>query len=245
MSIVLLVCILIMEVAIIPLLIGFYHVALYYIKKLKTQTKFWVKFFVNILLVFGISFSIIIPPLICHLLSLIKIGEYIAVIIYIALLTVLASNSFYQSPKTVIDTAYKAFKSGFTQFNVWLSKLPLKTIINVVYLAILIIAQIQDLGYYKFPEELSHFLTLNKYGLLIIWATEKIIKSVKPDMERAKILKEAFEEQKKRDKANKEKEKNLIKYLIGADISLSNQKLTDNSSSEESEKEEKSDEIQI
>ncbi len=64
-------------------------------------------------------------------------------------------------------------------------------------------------------------------------------------MERAKILKEAFEEQKKRDKANKEKEKNLIKYLIGADISLSNQKLTDNSSSEESEKEEKSDEIQI
>ncbi len=46
-------------------------------------------------------------------------------------------------------------------------------------------------------------------------------------------------------KANKEKEKNLIKYLIGADISLSNQKLTDNSSSEESEKEEKSDEIQI
>ena len=59
------------------------------------------------------------------------------------------------------------------------------------------------------------------------------------------VFKEAFEEQKKRDKANKEKEKNLIKYLIGADISLSNQKLTDNSSSEESEKEEKSDEIQI
>ena len=62
-------------------------------------------------------------------------------------------------------------------------------------------------------------------------------------MERAKILKEAFEEQKKRDKANKEKEINLIKYLIGADNSLSNKKLTDNSSSEESEKEEKSDEI--
>lgn len=224
-----------MEVAIFPLLIGLYQLALYYIKKLKTQTKFLVKFFVNILLVFGISFSLIIPPLICHLLSLIKIGEYIAVIIYIALLSVLAANSLYQSPKTVIDTEYKAFKSGFTQFNVWLSKLPLKTIINVVYLAILIIAQIQDLGYYKFPEDLSHFLTLNKYGLLIIWAIEKIINSVKPDMERAKILKEAFEEQKKRDKANKEKEKKLLKYLTGADNSLSNQKLKDNSSSEESE----------
>lgn len=232
-----------MEVAIIPIFVGLYQLALFYTNKLKRQTKSWIKFFVKALMVVGISFSFIIPILIFYFLSLIKIGEYLAVIIYIALLSVLASNDLYQSPKTTVDTAYKAFKSGFTQFNVWLSKLPLKTIINVVYLAILIIAQIQDLGYYKFPEELSHFLTLNKYGLLIIWAIEKIIKSVKPDMERAKILKEAFEEQKKRDKANKEKEINLIKYLIGADNSLSNKKLTDNSSSEESEKEEKSDEI--
>lgn len=64
-------------------------------------------------------------------------------------------------------------------------------------------------------------------------------------MARAQILKEAFEEQKKRDKANKEKEKKLIKYLIGADNSLSNQETKDNSSSDESEKEEKSDEIQV
>lgn len=245
MSIILLICLMIMEVAIIPIFVGLYQLALYYTNKLKRHTKFWVKFFVKALMIVGISVSIIIPPLICYLLSLIKIGEYIAVIIYIALLSVLAANALYQSPKTAVDSAYKAFKGGFTQFNVWLSKLPLKTIINVVYLAILIIAQIQDLGYYKFPEDLSHFLTLNKYGLLIIWAIEKIIKSVKPDMARAQILKEAFEEQKKRDKANKEKEKKLIKYLIGADNSLSNQETKDNSSSDESEKEEKSDEIQV
>lgn len=224
-----------MEVAILPILTGLYQLAFYYIKKLKNQTKFWVKLFVNVLLVFGISFFIVIPPLICHLLSLIKIGEYIAVIIYIALLSILSSNYLYQSPKTVVDSAYKAFKSGFTQFNVWLSRLPLKTIINIVYLIILIVAHIQDLGYYKFPEYLSYFLTLNKYGLLIIWAIEKIIKSIKPDIERSKILKEAFAEQKRRDKANEEKERNLIKYLIGADNSLSNQVIKENQPSETSE----------
>lgn len=225
-----------MEVAIIPILAGLYQLAHYYIKNFKGQIYFWVKLFVNIIYVFGISSSLLIITLIFHSLSSIRIGEYIAVIIYTALLSILSSNSLYQSPKTVVDTPYKAFKSGFTQFNVWLSRLPLKTIINIIYLLILIVAHIQDLGYYKFPEDLSYFLTLNKYGLLIIWAIEKIIKSIKPDIERSKILKEAFAEQKRIDKANKEKEINSIKYMLGANNSLVNQNLKDDKSSSTSEK---------
>lgn len=139
------------------------------------------------------------------------IGSYIAVIIYTLLLALMSSNMLYISPSEPIDSVKKAFRKGFTgaSVNHIVPNLYLKTIINLAYVIVLILAQLEDLGFAKFSKEMSYFCTLNKYGIVIVFAMEKIIKSFKPENERAKILVEAFVEQENHEEKMREERKKL------------------------------------
>lgn len=143
-------------------------------------------------------------------------GEYIAVIIYTLLLAMTSSKFLYQSPSVRVDSSWKAFKKGFTQSHVnsFLVQLPLKAVINIIYLAILIIAHIEDLGYFSFNPEFSHFCTLNKYGILIMLSVEKIIGSTKAEKERTEILTEANLENLKIEEAKFNDFKEELKEII-------------------------------
>lgn len=126
-----------------------------------------------------------------------KLGCYFAVIVYTLLLSILSSSKIYLSPDVKVDTAYKVFKKGFTVSSIRhiFSILYLRVVIEIAYLVFLVLAQIEELGFCALPTELSDFCTLNKYGIIILFAVEKIIKSVEPERERRKILSNTFVEQ--------------------------------------------------
>lgn len=141
--------------------------------------------------------------LLSDLLEKLNFGSYIQVLIYTLILGALSSNSLYLSPKQEINSAWDAFRNGFTKGNVnnFFAHIPLNMLINLFYLVILIVAHVEDLEYCTLPNEVSYFFTLNKYGIVIVLAIQKVIKSVTPDKERAKILTEAFVQQEKEDDA--------------------------------------------
>ena len=189
--------------SLIPLIIAIDDVIIYRIKKTKISesakrklTKCYIVFIVvvYILTVWGVW-------LLSALLEKVVFGNYIKVIIYTLILAVLSTNSLYFSPKQEINSALDVFKNGFTKANVnnFFAQIPLNVIINLLYLIILIVAQVQDLEYCKLPEEVSYFFTMNKYGIVIVLAIQKVIKGVTPDKERAKIMLEAFVEKEKED----------------------------------------------
>lgn len=132
-----------------------------------------------------------------------KLMDYICVLIYTALLAIYSNNKLYISPQESIETPKDAFREGFTRGNLnnIFSEFPLRTLINLAYLAILVCAQIEELQLCTFSTEWSYFFTLNKYGLIVLFATEKIIAGFKPDAKRAKIMMDKW-----REKTEEEKE---------------------------------------
>lgn len=173
----------------------------------KTKNRL-IKFFaIFMVLVYAILVGIF--WLLSDLLNKVDFGGYIKVILYTLVLGVLSSEIIYQSPKQEINSAWDAFKSGLTKANVnnfW-ANMPLNVIINLFYLIVLILAQVDDLGYCEFSKGGSLFLTLNKYGIVILFAVQKIIKSVVPDKARAKIMLEAFVEKENEEEIQKQKRK--------------------------------------
>lgn len=125
-----------------------------------------------------------------NIITRIQAGGYIAVLIYTSLLAIHANNNLYQQPSETVNSFCSAFKREFTiaNLNNIIAKLPLKVLINLSYLIILILTQIEELGYYAFSANLSYFCKLNKYGIVIIFAVEKIVNSVNLDKKRKKIL---------------------------------------------------------
>ena len=144
-----------------------------------------------------------------------ELGCYIAVLVYTLLFSILSSSKIYLSPDIKVDTAFKAFKKGFTVSSIRhiFSILYLRVIIEVAYLVILILAQIEELGFCAFPKEVSLFFTLNKYGIVIMVAVEKIIKSIAPERERRKILSDTFVEQEKKEEKEREEMRRSFKEI--------------------------------
>lgn len=135
-----------------------------------------------------------------------KLGCYFAVVVYTLLLSILSSSKTYLSPDVKVDTAYKVFKKAFTVSSIRhiFSILYLRVIIEIAYLVFLVLAQIEELGFCTLPAELSFFCTLNKYGIIILFAVEKIIKSVEPERERRKILSNTFVEQENKEEKERQ-----------------------------------------
>ena len=142
-------------------------------------------------------------------------GEYIAVITYTVFLALMATNEVYISPSLKVDSKRKAFRRGFTSASVnnIIPNLYLKTIINVAYLAILICAQIEDLNLLQFNSAFSYFCTLNKYGIVIVFAIEKIISSIASEKKRGSTLTEAFVEQERKEEQNREETRQQIRSI--------------------------------
>ena len=156
-----------------------------------------------------------------ELLCSTNLGCYIAVIVYTLLLALMSTDVVYLSPSIRVDSALKAFRKGFTSGSVnhIVPNLYLKTIINIFYLVILILAQIEDLGFVKFSDDVSYFFELNKYGIVIVFAIEKIIKSIAPEKRRKRIILDTFIEQENRDEKEREEMRttvNEIKSIIKA-----------------------------
>ena len=143
------------------------------------------------------------------------VGEYIAVIAYTVLLALMATNEIYISPSVKVDSKRKAFRRGFTSasINNIIPNLHLKPIINIVYLIILICAQIEDLNLLQFNSAFSYFFTLNKYGIVIVFAIEKTISSIVSERKRKKILIEEFVEQERIDEQNRKKKRGKRRTL--------------------------------
>ena len=135
-----------------------------------------------------------------------QLGCYIAAIIYTLLLSILSSSKIYLSPEVKVDTAFKAFKKSFTISSGGhiFSILYLRVIIEVAYLLFLVLAQVEELGFCAFSDEVSFFFTINKYGIVILVAIEKILKFIEGDRKRRKILSDTFVEQETQ--ADKERE---------------------------------------
>lgn len=142
-----------------------------------------------------------------------KLGCYFAVIVYTLLLSILSSSKIYLSPDDKVDTAYKVFKKGFTVSSIRhiFSILYLRVVIEIAYLVFLVLAQIEELGFYTLPTELSFFCTLNKYGIIILFAVEKILKSIEPERERRKILSNTFVEQENKEEKEREELRSSLK----------------------------------
>ena len=136
-----------------------------------------------------------------------KLGNYIAVIIYTSCLAVMSIKDLYISPLHSVDSPIKAFRKGFKQANVnnIIPNLYLRTVIHIAYLVILVIAQLEELQLIKINSELSFFCMLNKYGIVIIFAIEKIISSINNEKKRLAIIHDTFvEQEKENDLQNKE-----------------------------------------
>lgn len=198
-----------------PFLIGIHEIILYKVSLLKFSPKLksWLKLISIIMLLGLIALTFIGWIKLSEWLQSMKMGDYISVLIYTLLLALISSNILYQSPEIVVNSTAKAFKKGFTESSVnnILAQLPLKVIINLLYLVVLIIAQIEDLGYIHFSDGVSYFCTLNKYGIVIILTVEKIIKSFKPEKERAKVITETFVKKEKEEEKQREAVKNKFK----------------------------------
>lgn len=150
-----------------------------------------------------------------ELFEKIAAGDYIIVLIYTLLFSITSNSNLYQLPSEAVDSSWKAFKKEFTSANVnnIFADLPLKVIINLAYLTILILAQLEDLGYCTFSSELSYFLTLNKYGIVIVLTMEKVLNGIKPDKTRRRVLLEAFVEKEKIEEKEREEIKAEIKEI--------------------------------
>lgn len=145
-----------------------------------------------------------------------KLCDYICVIIYTTLLSLLANNALYLSPSAEAKTSFEVFRKGFARGNlnnIFSDIIPLKSIINFAYLVFLICAQIEDLEIVIFPSGFSYFCELNKYGIVIILGVERIIKSINPDKQRSKILREAFVEKEKEDEEYRKNHPSLFKRI--------------------------------
>lgn len=183
--------------------------------KISTGKKKFFKAIVYIILLLISLPSIFAVICLADFICTTELGCYIAVLVYTLIFSILSSSKIYLSPDIKVDTALKAFKKGFTVSSIRhiFSILYLRVIIEVAYLVVLILAQIEELGFCTFPEEVSLFFTLNKYGIVIMVAVEKIIKSIAPERERRKILSDTFVEQEKKEEKEREEVRQSFKKM--------------------------------
>ena len=150
--------------------------------------------------------------------------DYIVSVGCCLLISITASDKIYLPAETEIDSSLKAFRKGFTEglsFRLF-PFLPTKTIIHIIYLAILVTSQVITL-YFKdswiHNSEFYRFLEINKYGIVIMYAFEKIISSIssKEEKERIKIMQETsdvLEKQEQEDRKKRQQEWQELKELL-------------------------------
>lgn len=150
--------------------------------------------------------------------------DYIVSVLCCLLISITASNKIYLPAGIEIDSSLKAFKKGFTECisSGFFHFLPTKTIVHVFYLVILIASHIVTLYFVDssvYGSDFYRFLEINKYGIVIMYAFEKIITSIssKEEKERIQTLKEISdkleEDKQKEHEELQQKKQELMKLL--------------------------------
>ena len=184
--------ILVVNAAVLPILCGIHQIVIYEVdrSKIKLSSKKVITFlreFLFALTLIALNYGIYeLDDFLCSS----KLGGYVAVLIYTFLFSIISSKSLYISPDLKVDSRIKAFKKGFTKMSAVsvLPNLHIRTILEIAYLMFLVLSQVEELSLCTYPASVSLFLILNKYGIVIMVAVEKIIKSINPERDRRKIL---------------------------------------------------------
>ena len=150
--------------------------------------------------------------------------DYIISVICCLLVSITASEKIYLPVNAEINSYGKAFRKGYTE-GISMRVFPFiqtKTAVHIVYLMILIASHIITLYFKDAPiynSDIYEFLEVNKYGIVIMYAFEKIISSIskKEESERIKILNETSKEMEEHDKQSREefeKSKQNLKAVL-------------------------------
>ena len=156
------------------------------------------------------------------------IFDYIVSVIGCLLAAVASMESIYFVPGETVDTYLKAFKKGYTEgiSKSFLTVFPIKISIHIIYIFTLIASHIISLYFKDYPiynSEFFRFLEVNKYGIVIMYAFEKIIDSIKKKdgQKQMEIMNETCDILDKQDKqsleeykASKEKARKVIKEYL-------------------------------
>ena len=153
--------------------------------------------------ILGIAIGIVCIIL-CHwfvigittLIYLTTAGDYISAVLSAVFLSIMFSENLYQKPKEKIDSVVKAFKKGYTNLmsKYLIAYLPIKLVIHLLYLCVLLTYHVNSLGYVNVPENILYLCELNRYGIVILYAGEKMIKEIGKDKPRRRILSDTFDE---------------------------------------------------
>lgn len=195
---------------------GFIRV-LEYKKILPKKKKIWQ---LALFTLIGIPIVLGIPHIISKGIALLPASDYLFVLLYTVLLSVWGYEGFYRSPKLEAESAEDAFKTGYTReaSKVFIVRVSINVFVQVAYIVILVFSQLEDLGFIKMVEEGSYFLSLNKYGIIIVYAVQKLITEIKKATKTNQIINESYEaylvHSKQAEKESKERINKFLKKLF-------------------------------
>ena len=146
------------------------------------------------------------------------ITEYVISVLFFLWVSVTDSDKIYLPKEAIIDSPIKAFKKGLIESfssNIFYVT---KTFAHIIYIFILVISQIIAL-YFKdswiCDSEFYRFLEVNKYGIVIMYAFEKIISSIsdKNRKVRKHLLKEMSDEREKEEQKEREERQQQLQEI--------------------------------
>ena len=151
------------------------------------------------------------------------IFDFIVSVVSYLMISITSFDKIYVPVGTEIDSGFKAFRKGYTEGISMriLSCMPVKIVVHITYLLILIASQIISLYFSDCPiytSEFYTFLEVNKYGIVIMYAFEKIFASISKndEKEKTKILQETYDtmtkEEERLDAETREKFNELKSY---------------------------------
>ena len=180
-----------------------------------------------ILLLIFIAIAILgIPIGTSFLIALLPGADYWFVLLYTIILALIGYSGFYRSPKEEPQSLLDAFKIGYTKqaSKFFLARLSTNVFIQSAYISILILSQINDLGIIELSDISAYFVNLNKYGIVIIFAIQKLISEMEKSISKRKALMDAYDERiKYEEESLKEIKKDTTTFLENH-ISLGNTK---------------------
>ena len=144
------------------------------------------------------------------------------VIVFILFMAFISSDVFLTAPKKestkFIDMLWRELVIAIRHY--WLYRLNFRLIFSILYVVILIVAQLEALDIIYLPKDISFFCKINQYGLVIMYAFDKIVDAIKGRKGYKELVKdidtEIGEELKSKDEARvaklaKKREKKLAK----------------------------------
>ena len=160
-----------------------------------------------------------------HLPSLLApypIAGYIAAVLSILFMAFISSDVFLTVPNKEAtrfrDMLWRELVKAFRSY--WLYRINFRLVLSIAYVVILVLAQLETLNIIKLPDDLAFFFKINQYGLVIMYAFDKIVDSIRGRKKYNELVKDIdaeIEEDRKKEEEDrdarraKKREKKLAK----------------------------------